>query len=170
MNLIDTIKKSDKKSKALVEFLVRQIEKEKPTVHDFELALKMGSDAERGSCVEAMEFISQKKPEFVISFIPLIITTLSDKAPRVKWESARVIGNIAQKYPKQAEKAIQALFLNTKDKGTVVRWSVAFALGEILKSTKNKTLLSKIEAIIKSEKSSGVKNVYLKAMKDFQQA
>lgn len=62
---------------------------------------------------------------------------------------------------------IDKLLINTKDTGTVVRWSAAFALGEIIRYNVKirKTLIGKIEIILEKEQNSGVKNVYLKALK-----
>jgi hypothetical protein len=57
--------------------------------------------------------------------------------------------------------------INTKDESTVVRWCAAYALSEIVKNNSKirGTLIPKIEEIVKNEKNSGVKNVYLKALK-----
>ena len=57
--------------------------------------------------------------------------------------------------------------INTKDKGTVVRWATAFALGEIVKYNKNlqDDFVEKIKDLVSKEQNSGVKNVYLKALK-----
>lgn len=78
-----------------------------------------------------------------------------------------MIGNVSARYPEKAAGAIDKLLTNAKNKGTVVRWSAAFALSEIVKyNTKiRKTLLGQIESILKKEQNSGVKNVYLKALK-----
>lgn len=53
--------------------------------------------------------------------------------PRVKWESAKVIGNIAKCFPDRLEQAIDNLLLNAANTGTVVRWATAYAVAEILK-------------------------------------
>ena len=89
------------------------------------------------------------------------------KAPRVKWESARVIGNIAHLFPAELNKAISNLLTNSEYNGTVVRWASAYALGEILKlKTKhNKDLLPAIESICKREEDNGVKKKYFEAIK-----
>jgi HEAT repeat protein len=85
----------------------------------------------------------------------------------VKWESSRVVANLARRFPQEAAEAIPLLLTNTSDKGTVVRWSAAFALGEIMKHNEKerKSLLARVDSILKKEKNSGVRNVYLKAMK-----
>jgi hypothetical protein len=92
---------------------------------------------------------------------------LTAKAPRIKWESAKVIGNTANLFITKLDTPIKNLLVNTEHEGTVVRWSAAFALGEILKlKTKhNKQLLPAIEAICKREEKNSIKKIYLDAMK-----
>jgi hypothetical protein len=90
-----------------------------------------------------------------------------DKAPRVKWESAKVIGNIAYLYPDKLDKAIGNLLTNSEFSGTVVRWSAAFALGEIvkLKTKRNKDLIPAVEAIIRRDDDNAIKKIYQAALK-----
>jgi HEAT repeat protein len=92
---------------------------------------------------------------------------LTEKAPRVKWESAKVIGNIAHLYPDKLDDAIKNLLTNTEYDGTVVRWSAAFALGQIikLKTKRNKILIPAIEAICKREEQNSIGKIYLDALK-----
>lgn len=167
MKILDEIKKSDKKPKELNAFIAKLILEKKPSADDFTEALSYGDDAERGTCIEALEYATQTNAGIAKIYLSDVIKCLSDKSPRVKWEASRVIGNIAKALPKETEKALDALFKNTTDKGTVVRWSTAFALGEILKhnQTIRTTLLSKINAIVKKEENNGVKNVYVKALR-----
>ena len=75
--------------------------------------------------------------------------------------------NIARGSPAKASKAIPKLLLNAKDSGTVIRWSAAVALTEIAKSDSKlrKSLVRRFAEIAKKEKNSGVRNVYLKALK-----
>lgn len=122
----------------------------------------------KATCVEALELVTRQQPGSSNSKIFDFATkSLSDDAPRVKWESAKVIGNIAHLFPARLSKAIAALLDNTEHEGTVVRWAAAFALGEILKlNTKhNKELLPAIEAICKTEENNGVRKKYLDAIK-----
>lgn len=137
MNLLEEIRKSDKKPKELNEYIAKLIVEKHPSRKDFSEALSSGNDKERGTLVEALEYATQKDPKIAKPYIPDIISCLEDKAPRVKWEASRVIGNIAKKFPKEAESSIDKLMKNTTDKGTIVRWSTAFALGEIVKYNKN---------------------------------
>lgn len=166
MKLLDEIRKSNKKRKELLIELSGKVKKDKNLLNDFAKCLEEGTPVEKGLCMEVLEYTTHENPEIGIKYIDCAIVYLDYKAPLVKWESARVIGNLAAKYSEKAVKAIDKLMVNTKDKGTVVRWATAFALGEIVKHNKNvqKELVKKIEDIVKKEQNSGVKNVYLKAL------
>jgi hypothetical protein len=102
-----------------------------------------------------------------LSCLNFVTETLSHEAPRVKWESAKVIGNIAHLYPARLDNAINNLLKNSEYPGTVVRWSAAFALGEIikLKTKRNKDLIPAIEAIINREEDKAIKKIYQAALK-----
>jgi len=165
--LLTIIRLSDKKPKELLIYLAGLIKQDKTLLADFAVSLDNAKDAQKGTCVEALEYATQTNPEIAIPHLKSIINSLTDQAPRVKWEAARVIANLAPKYPTQAAQALDNLLLNTKDKGTVVRWSTALALGEILKANaKIRASLQKtIEDLVKKEANNGVKNVYLKALK-----
>ena len=125
-------------------------------------------DSEKATCIEAIEYATKEKQEIadesVFSFVTKMLT---NKAPRVKWESARVIGNIAHLFPTKLNKPIANLLVNTENDGTVVRWATSYALGEILKlKTKhNKNLLPAIESILERELDNAIKKKYLEAIK-----
>lgn len=125
-------------------------------------------DAVKATCIEAFEFATKQKPavadEGVLSFVT---AALNEKAPRIKWESAKVIGNMAHLFPTKLDEAISNLLTNSEHAGTVVRWSAAYALGEILKlKTKhNKDLLPAIEAICEREEKNSIRKMYLAAIK-----
>jgi HEAT repeat protein len=125
-------------------------------------------DTDKATCIEALEVATHQHPSIANEKSLLFVTeSLTNKAPRVKWESARVIGNIAYLFPSKLDEAMNYLIANTEHSGTVVRWSAAFALGEILKlNTKiNKTLLPSIEAICEKEGKNSIKKIYLAAIK-----
>jgi HEAT repeat protein len=165
--LLQEIRKSDKKPKELLEYLSKLIIKDPSLINDYEVSLSTPSDSERGTCIESLEYVTQEKPEIALPHLISIISCLKDNAPRVKWEAARIIANISTKYPEKAAEAIDHLLINTKDNGTVVRWSTALALGEIMKSNKEVRvkLKDKIEKLVKEEENNGVKNVYIRALK-----
>lgn len=125
-------------------------------------------DPAKATCIEAMEYVTKENPASADETVLTFVTgTLKEKAPRIKWESAKVIGNIAHLFPDGLDQAITNLLLNTEHEGTVVRWSAAFALGEILKlKTKhNKELLPAIETICEREEKNSIKKIYLAAIK-----
>jgi hypothetical protein len=167
MNLLDEIRKSNKKPKELLVNLSEKVKKDKKLLSNFSDCLKNASATEKGTLMETLEYASKDHPEVAIPHLNEVINHLSFDAPRVKWEAARVIANLSKEYPDKAAQAIDRLLVNTKDKGTVIRWSTAFAIGEITKFNKNKqkSLVSIIEGLAKKEQNNGVKNVYLKALK-----
>ncbi len=125
-------------------------------------------DPAKATCIEAMEYATRQNPKIADENVLIFVTnTLASKAPRVKWESARLIGNIAHLFPSQLEKSIENLLINTENEGTVVRWSSAFALGEILKlKTKyNSDLLPTIETICEKVEKNSIKKIYADALK-----
>lgn len=122
---------------------------------------------DKATCIEAIESATNKCPtiadEDLLSFIT---KALRNEEPRVKWESAKVIGNIAKQFPDQLDNAIHNLLHNAENNGNVVRWATAYALAEIVKlRTENlKILLPKIEALCDKEEDHGVKKKYLDAL------
>jgi hypothetical protein len=76
-----------------------------------------------------MEFASKTNPGIINDKgFEFAIESLKSDAPRVKWESAKVIANTAHLFPKMLNKAVGNLLINTEHSGTVVRWSAAGAL------------------------------------------
>jgi hypothetical protein len=133
----------------------------------------ISNDANKGTCVEALELATRKNPRLAQQVLFDFATeALSDKAPRVRWEAAKVIGNIASLFPTKLGKVIPKLLINTEYSGTVVRWAAAFALGEIIKlCTKyNKDLLPAIETILIREENNAIKKIYEKALKKVQKS
>lgn len=123
---------------------------------------------DKASCIEAVEYATKKTPAIADDNLFAYVTkALKEDEPRIKWESAKVIGNIVGLFPTQLNKAIQNLLSNAEGTGTVVRWATAYALAEILKlkTDNNKTLLPKIEALCEKEEDNGVKKKYLDALK-----
>ena len=167
MSKIEEILQSEIKPKEKITHLANEIKKDKKFVGEIVKHFASAPVGDQGHLIESLEYASQDNPELVAPHLDFVICHLEDKAPRVKWECARIIANLALKFSDKTEKAIPALLKNTKDKGTVVRWSVAFALGEIAKSNSNaeRILLPKMKELIKKETNNGVKNVYFKALK-----
>ena len=141
---------------------------EEVSVADVIKTAKTSKASDKGTCIEAIEFATKAKPELAsLECLKFVTGTLLDNAPRVRWESAKVIGNIAHLYPTKLDKAIGNLLPNSEFPGTVVRWSAAFALGEIVKlRTKwNKELIPAVEAIIRRDPDNAIKKIYQAALK-----
>jgi hypothetical protein len=125
-------------------------------------------DPAKATCIEALEFATGSNPGLATKeCFDFVTLALAEKAPRVKWEAARVVGNIATVFPAHLDKAIINLLINTEHPGTVVRWSAATALSQILKlkTGYNKELIPAIEAIIEREEKNSIRKIYLDALK-----
>ena len=156
------------KSKEKTEILSKWLLDDTLATDDLTAFAEAAKDPIKATCVEALEYATKQKPTVANkkSFL-FVVQTLTAKAPRVKWESAKVIGNTAHLFSDNLDRAITNLLDNTEHEGTVVRWSAAFALGEILKlhTKHNKDLLPAIEAICKREEKNSIKKIYLDAIK-----
>src|SRR3989338_8249628 len=106
MGVINDIFESDKKPKEKVSLLADRVKENKKLLSDIVKYFETGSVVDQGNCIEVMEFVSKNNPELVIPFLDFIIEHLNDKAPKIKWECARVIGNLTPKYPEETVKAI----------------------------------------------------------------
>jgi hypothetical protein len=167
MSPIEKIIQSKLKPKDKIEGISREIIHDKSLVPAVIALFRKGKDAERGLCMETLERVSELAPEHIVPYLGFILDQINDKAPRVKWESSRIIASMARICPEETTAAVPMLLKNTKDEGTVVRWSAARALTEIAKyhSKAKKELLPRLKALEKKEKNGGVKNVYRKAFK-----
>ena len=164
MATIEEILKSRKKPKEIVELLAEKLKSDKKAIDELIQCFENGTTAEKGNCMEAIEYITKENPEFAENCLEFIIEHINDKMPRVKWEACRIIGNVAPKFSDKVKEAFPQLLQNANDKGTVVRWSAAFALTEIAKSNKDvqKELVPEFKKILKKETNKGVRNIYLK--------
>lgn len=123
---------------------------------------------QKATGIEALEYATKKKPDLAEeSLLAFVTEALQEKEPRIKWESAKVIGHIARLFPEQLSRSIDLLLVNAEHKGTVVRWATAYALAEILKlkAEYNKTLLTEVERLAEQEEDNGVQKKYLDALK-----
>lgn len=155
------------KAKPKVEAISKMLLAKTINVSELIKVARISKDKEKGTCIESLEFATRTKPDIASSTVLNFVTeTLADEAPRVKWESAKVIGNIAHLFPTMLDNAISNLLTNSEYSGTVVRWSAAFALGEIikLKTKRNRDLIPAIESIIKRESDNAIKTIYQKAL------
>lgn len=170
MNSITEILQLKIKPKEKVTLLAKKVAENKSATKELIACFENGSDSDRSNCMEAVEYAVKHDPNIAKYYLDFAIKNLHDKAPRVKWEAGKIIGNAAKRFPEETSKAISGLLENTKDKGTVVRWSAAFALTEIAMSNPKtqKDLIPKFESIVKKEASNGVKKFYVKTLKSLQ--
>ena len=156
------------KQKTKTELLGTLLLNKKIAIDELIAFAKKSTAIEKATCIEAIEYATRKEPTIANQNCwSYLSKTLTEEAPRVKWESARVIGNIAHLFPSKLSIAITNLLTNTENDGTVVRWATALALSEIvnLKSKHIKELLPALEALCNSEEDMGVKKKYVEAIK-----
>ena len=168
MTIDDLLKDKNTKPKEKTETISSWIADKSLPIDELLAFAEKQKDPAKATCIEAIEYVTKQNPGIADESVLAFVTkTLTEKAPRIKWESAKVIGNMAHLFPTKLDKAIANLLTNTTHEGTVVRWSAAFALGEILKlKTKHyKDLLSSIESICETEEKNSIKKIYLDAIK-----
>ncbi|ELR71664.1 hypothetical protein C900_02400 [Fulvivirga imtechensis AK7] len=125
-------------------------------------------DPVKASCIEAIEYVTKDNPQIVtVHCCDFLSAALTEDVPRIKWESARVIGNIAHLFPDRLEVAVKNLLQNSDHKGTVVRWSTAYALVQIIKTKQWQTsaLIGAMEAIAQREEKASIRKIYLTGLK-----
>ena len=168
MTIAELINDKTKKTKEKVEIISKWLSDGSLPTDELIVFAEKAKDPEKATCIEAIEFATRQNVKIADESVFAFVTKmLAENAPRVKWESAKVVGNIAHLFPTKLNKAISNLLANSDYDGIVVRWASAFALGEILKlKTKhNKDLLPAIETICDREQDNGVKKKYLDAIK-----
>lgn len=170
MVIEEILKDKTLKSKAKVEAIASAIIKAEIKIDDLIKIAMASKTAEKGTCIESIELATKTNPEISNQkMFDFVVKCLEDDVPRVKWESAKVIANIAELYKTKLDSAINLLLVNTEHDGTVVRWSAAQALGKILlcKTKRNIELLPAIEAILKREENNAIQKIYAKSLKQF---
>jgi hypothetical protein len=168
MTIEELLKDKSKKTKEKVETISNWLLNASLPTDELLAFAEKAKETDKATCIESLEFATKQNPTVADESVFKFVTkTLTDSSPRVKWESAKVIGNTAHLFPEELTKAIKNLLANSSYDGTVVRWAAAFALAEVLKlKTKhNKTLLPAIEALAEREENNGVKKKYLDALK-----
>lgn len=156
-------------AKAKTEVLSQWFIQNSKKVNDVIDLAKASKDPIKATCIEGMEFATKVDPNIsTLEWFAFVSDTLTEKAPRIKWESAKLIGNIAHLYSKHLDKAIVNLLVNSEHTGTVVRWSAAYALGQIIqiKTIQTKDLISALESISKNEEKNSIKKIYNAALKN----
>jgi len=168
MDINEILNDKDLKPSEKTEMISKMLVGSEIALNDLIRFAKSAKDPAKATCIEAIEYTTKNNPAMATGeCLAFVSETLSCKAPRVKWESARVIGNIAHVFPDKLDTAIKNLLANTEHPGTVVRWSAAYALGEIIK-TKHKKIegfIPAIEAICEREEKNSIRKIYLDALK-----
>jgi hypothetical protein len=167
MTISELINDKTKKAKAKAETLSAWLLNGTLAAEELMVFAETATGPAKATCIEAFEFATRQTATIVTeSIFEFLARMLLESAPRVKWESARVIANTAHLFPKKLRGPVSNLLLNTSDGGTVVRWASACALGEILKlnTSHNKELEPAIEAICATEGDTGVRKKYLDAL------
>ena len=126
-------------------------------------------DPVRATCIEALEFATIEHPEVLTtSAFEQVLNGLGAKAPRIRWEAAKVTANVIHQFPGKVEEAATLLLANSTSSGTVVRWSAATALSKILllQTKLNATLVPALENIAQMEEKNSIKKIYAAAMKN----
>ena len=159
------------KAKAKAKELSQWLNNEEMSIDEIITFAEDQSPVDKATCIEAIESSTKNSTELADeSLLEYLSKALKNDEPRVKWESAKVIGNIAKKFPNKLSTPIQNLLDNSTNNGTVVRWATAYALGEIvkLKTDLNKALIPKLESLANKETDNGVGKKYLDALKKVQ--
>lgn len=160
----DKVLKSTEKTATISSWLLNSTLK----AHDLIQFASSLKDPDKATCIEALEFATKQQPSVITkNEFDFVSAALTDKAPRIKWESAKVIGNTASLFPDQLDETIVNLLQNSEHNGTVVRWSAAYALGQIiqLKTDRNNELIPAAEAICHREEKNSIRKIYLDAIK-----
>jgi HEAT repeat protein len=167
---IEHILHSKDKPKRKQAALVGAILSNEIALADFFSFFKTGKDSDKGACADALKHISASNPALLAPYLDVLIEYINHPLPRVKWGVPEAIGNLAKDFPGEVEKAIPGLLKNTtgdEENSTVIRWCAAYSLGEIARynPAARKKLIPVFEDLINQEQNTGVKNVYIKAMK-----
>jgi hypothetical protein len=167
MKIEEIFSDSSLKQKAKVKLLSGLLLEKKLSPATLIAFAEKSTDTEKATCIEALEFATKHQPALADENILKYVTErLRDEAPRIKWESAKVIGNIAHLFPTQLSGAIKNLLINSESSGTVVRWATASALCAIikLKTIHNDDLVTVIKVKLKMEEDNAIRKKYLDAI------
>ena len=168
MELKELLANKEIKTKEKTETISSLLLEKKVSLSDLLRFAQEEKDPNKATCIEAIEFATKIQANIMTTeAFAFVCVNLAAKAPRIKWESAKVIGNTAHLFPKDLVEAIKNLLINSEHEGTVVRWSAAFALGEILKlkTSHNSDLVPACEAICQREEKNSIQKIYLAAIK-----
>ena len=168
IDLSEVFKDKTTNSKGKTDLISRSLLSNKITINVLVDFASTQKDPVKATCIEAIEVATQSKADIANDkAIDFVVSSLSEKAPRIKWESARVISNIIHLFPEKQKNIIPELLMNASHEGTVVRWSTAMAFSSILKtnSPESKRIISGLKVIAEKEEKNSIKKIYLTALK-----
>lgn len=84
MATIAEIIKCKRKPKEVVELLSKKLKSDEKAIGELIQCFEDGTTAEKGNCMEAIEYVTKETPEFAKNCLDFVIAHLNDKAPRVK--------------------------------------------------------------------------------------
>jgi hypothetical protein len=168
MDIAEIVNDKTLKAKQKAETLSQLLLDNKISSDEMVSFTQTAKDSSIATCIEALEFATKQNPTIADEQCFQFVTkNLTNEAPRVKWENAKVIANTAHLFRNKLDDAINHLLTNSEHKGMVVRWSAAVALSAIvkLKTNHNEDLLPAIEAICKREDQNSIRKIYFHAIK-----
>ena len=167
MNRIGEILKSKIKPKEKSTQLVAALSNREISLKELVVFFRQANNSEKGYCMAAITQITKTEPEYIKDHLDFILDQLDGKVPRVKWEAAETVANVSRIYPDKVTRAIPSLMEFAGGEGTVIKWSAAISLTEIARNNPKtrKELLPFITKMAETETQSGVKKIYLKALK-----
>jgi len=167
---IDEILKLKIKPKEKSTMLVTALKSREIPLKELIEFFQRANDSEKGYCISAITQITKNEPEYIKGYIDFILDQLDHKAPRVKWEAAETVANVSKIFPDKVIKAIPKLIGFSKGDGTVIKWSAAMGITEIARNNikSRKELTPFIKKMAETETQSGVKKIYVAALKAFE--
>ena len=168
MEIKDILSRKDIKPSAKTLLLGEAITMEEITINQVLLYVQTAKEPAQATCMEALEIGSKHKPALVTpACMKWVKTSLSAKASRLQWESAKVVANCIHLYPAETEAVIHLLCINAEQGGTVVRWSAAAALKQIalLNTSHRNSLLILLEQLQAAEEKNSIRKIYAEAIK-----
>lgn len=166
--LSDTLTDKALKTKDRVRLLGQLLLDNTLAVGEVIAAAENETNTNKATLIEAMVFASQTRADLITQgAFAFAVANLTSPAPRVKWESAKVVANTAHLFPQLLKGAMYSLLDQTEHTGTVVRWSAAKALTAILAcNTPLKTqLMPALEAIERQERDQAIKKIYREGLR-----
>ena len=89
LSTIPEILSSKNKLKETIELLAEALKKDKKLIGELIQYFEDGTIAEKGSYMEAIEYMTKENPDFAEICLNFVIEHLNNKAPRAKWEASQ---------------------------------------------------------------------------------